>query len=355
MKKKPVLVTGATGFLGRHLLQALVQDPAVQPIALVRDRKSWTSQNWTHGLKGIELIEGSVTQADSWSEDPRLQGLSGIYHLAAIIKHTRKDPEEMLHTNVEGMRAMVRLGAKYHCRVVFVSTSGTVGCFPTPAESADERAPYQEKTVGAWPYYASKIRAEQEGKKLAAQLGVELVILRPPVLLGPGDHRMRATSHIARLLRGKLPFIVNGGMHFVDIRDVTQAMLRAMEIRNPKPVYHLCGTTYRIEDFFKTVAELGHVPPPKLQLPSFAAKLLAKTSGLLDSILPPRPHPFLPDPVVFEMASKHWGLKSLYAKQDLGFVSRNPEETLRDTIAWLRENVPELKQAAEGKLKAAEL
>ncbi len=355
MKKVPVLVTGATGFVGRHLLQALVQDPAIQPLALVRDLKSWKSQNWTHGLKGVELIEGSVTDPEAWSRDPRLQGLSGIYHLAAIIKHTRKDPEEMLQTNVEGVLAMIQLGAQYRCRVVFVSTSGTVGCFSSPNQTADEEAPYQEKTVGSWPYYASKIQAERAGRDLAKKLGVELVILRPPILLGPGDHRMRATSHIARLLRGKLPFVVKGGMHFVDIRDVTQAMLRAMTIRNPQAIYHLCGATYRIEDFFQLVAEIGQVSAPKLQLPSLAAKLLAKTSGLLDSVLPPRQHPFLPDPVVFEMASKYWGLRSLYAKKDLGFVSRDPEETLRDTIVWLKENIPELKAKAEGKLKAAEL
>ncbi|MCC6272973.1 MAG: NAD-dependent epimerase/dehydratase family protein [Deltaproteobacteria bacterium] len=350
MKKTPFLVTGATGFVGRHLLQALSQDPEVQPIALVRDKKSWAAQNWTHGLKGVELIEGSVTEPKKWKDDPRLQSLGGIYHLAAVIKHTRREPEEMLRTNVEGLLRMVELGAERNCRVLFVSTSGTVGCFATPDRQADEKSPYQEATVGSWPYYASKIRAEREGRKLSESLGVELVILRPPVLLGPGDHRMRATSHIARLLRGKLPFIVNGGMHFVDIRDVTQAMLRAMRISHPKPVYHLCGTTYRIEAFFQKVAELGGVPPPKLQLPPLAAKLLAKTSGLLDRFLPPRPHPILPDPVVFEMASKHWGLSSLYAKEDLGFVSRNPETTLRDTIQWLKENIPELKEKAAAEL-----
>ncbi|MCE9625968.1 MAG: NAD-dependent epimerase/dehydratase family protein [Deltaproteobacteria bacterium] len=355
MKKKPVLITGATGFLGRHLLQALCQDSALQPIALVRNKKSWKSQNWTHGLKGVELLEGSITDAADWADDPRLEGLSGIYHLAAVVRHTRRDPEDMIHANVEGLLQILRVAGERKCRVVFISTSGTVGCFDSPSESADENAPYQEKTVGAWPYYASKIRAEREGRALAESLGVELVILRPPVLLGPGDHRMRATSHISRLLRGKLPFIVKGGMHFVDIRDVTQAMLRAMKIAKPRPVYHLSGTAYRLEDFLGTVAEIGRVSPPKLQLPSLVAKLLSKTSAILDSVLPPREHPILPDPVVFEMASKHWGLHSLYAKKDLGFVSRDPRETLTDTIVWLRENQPELKAKAAGDLNAAEL
>ncbi|HEX5034061.1 MAG TPA: NAD-dependent epimerase/dehydratase family protein, partial [bacterium] len=254
---------------------------------------------------------------------------------------------------VEGLASMIRVGRHFKCRVLFVSTSGTVGCFADPKSKADELAPFQEETVGSWPYYASKIAAERQGRALAEKLGVELVILRPPVLLGPGDHRGRATAHISRLLRGKLPFIVNGGIHFVDIRDVSRAMIRAMKIANPKPVYHFCGTTYPIDRFFKTVAAIGGVAPPKLALPGPVAALLAKVSGLLDKILPPQKNPILPDPVVFEMASKHWGLSSLYAGKDLGFVSRDSIQTLSDTVAWLKLNDPELKKEYAGALETA--
>lgn len=353
MAKTPYLITGATGFVGRHILELLLQDPTVQPVALVRNKAAWKKQDWTAKLKGVELIEGTITEPETWRGNPRLKGLGGIYHLAAVIQHTRKAPEEMFRTNVEGLLAMIRTAKQFDCRLLFVSTSGTVGCFPDPKSSADEKSDFQEKTVGSWPYYASKIQAEREGRALADQLGVELVILRPPVLLGPGDHRGRATAHISRLLRGKLPFIVNGGMHFVDIRDVSQAMIRAMKLAKPKPIYHFSGTAYPIDRFFKNVASIGGVAPPKLALPGPIAALLSKISGLLDKVLPPQKHPLLPDPVVFEMASKHWGLSSLYAKKDLGYVSRDPDETLLDTIAWLKANDPELKKLEAGALETA--
>src|SRR5207244_3482294 len=108
------------------------------------------------------------------------------------------------------------------------STSGAVGCFVRPGQSADEDAPYCERECAGWPYYRSKIEAERKARELARELGVELVIVRPPVLLGPEDHRLRSSAHLLRLLQGKLPFVIRGGMHFADVRDVAAAMVRVM-------------------------------------------------------------------------------------------------------------------------------
>ena len=80
-------------------------------------------------------------------------------------------------------------------------------------------------------------------RAFADELGVELVFIRPPVLLGPGDHRFRSTSNIIRMLRGRLPFLIQGGMHFIDIRDAMHAIWCAMERPDVRPVYHLAGTS----------------------------------------------------------------------------------------------------------------
>jgi nucleoside-diphosphate-sugar epimerase len=234
---------------------------------------------------------------------------------------------------------MVRLAGHFKCRLVYMSTSGTVGCFSKPDQWADEEAPYCEKEVGEWPYYASKIEAERKAIKLANQLGVELVILRPPILLGPGDHRHRATGHIRRLMHGKLPFILNGGMHFVDVRDVVPAMLEAMERPNPKPIYHLTGTECSIPEFFKMVGEVAGVSPPKVKLPPYLAKVISGAASQLENLLPKKSKSsLLPDPVVFEMASKYWGLRSRWAEAELNYRSRDPKETLTDTVVWLKKH-----------------
>jgi nucleoside-diphosphate-sugar epimerase len=328
------LVTGASGFLGRHLLQALQSDPAPRrALALVRDRGAWARADWTRKLDRVELVEGSVTDAEAWGDDPRLADVRGVFHLAALVRHSRTGAAEVERTNVEGAAAMVRLAAARGWRVVAVSTSGTVGCFDSERESADEDAAYCESAVRRWPYYRSKLEAERRARRLADALGAELSIVRPPVLLGPGDHRYRSTSHLLRYLRRRLPFLVRGGVHFADVRDVARALVRVMELEALRPVYHLPGTACSVERFFGLAEEICGVPAPRVVLPYPVAWGLARALAPLH---------VLPDPVVVEMASRWWGLHSRFAEADLGYASRDPRRTLADSIEWLRQNHPAL-------------
>jgi dihydroflavonol-4-reductase len=334
-----VLVTGATGFLGRHLLQTLSRDGGFgELIVLVRDKREWERLPWARDLNNVVLLEGHVLDADRWQDDPCLAGLQGVFHLAALVKHSRRNTDEVFKVNIEGTRNMVRVAALHGCRMVFVSTSGTVGCFRNEAAHADEGAPYCEHEVGSWPYYASKIKAEQAAQKLARESGVELVIVRPPIMLGPGDHRFRSTGHVIRFLRRRLPFLIRGGIHFVDIRDAASALLAAMKHPAPKPVYHLQGTSCSIERFFGQLEEISGVPQPRFHLPYRLAWGLAKADEWLGMRLKGEPLSLLPDPVVVEMATRYWDVRSNYAAEDLGFVSRDAKETLTDTVRWLRQN-----------------
>jgi dihydroflavonol-4-reductase len=334
------LVTGATGFLGRHVLHALTgARPEARIAVLVRDAASWHSQSWREALGAVEVIAGPLLPSERWEQDPRLSELEGIFHLAAEVRHSRSGVDRMLRTNVEGAAAMVRLAARSGARVVFASTSGTVACSTDPGYAPDEDSPPCEDVVGRWPYYASKIRAEAEARELSRQLGVELVIIRPPVLLGPGDHRYRSTSNVLRLLRGRLPFLFDGSIHFVDVRDVASAMVAAMLRPEPRPIYHLPGTVCTLDAFFRMAAAAADIEPGWRRIPARLLWLLAKLNDLTRI----RAH-FLPDPVVVEMGMHHWGLSSKFAG-DLGFHPRPPEVTIADTIDWMRENHPELRPA----------
>jgi dihydroflavonol-4-reductase len=326
----PWLVTGASGFLGRHLLQQLQRrSPGRSLLVLVRSREEWDAMEWTGALRGVDLVTGGVTAPERWAADPRLTGLAGIFHLAARVRHDRQDSAETYFVNLEGSKAMVRLAGRYRCRIVLLSTSGTVGCFRDPDQSADEDAPYCESVVGQWPYYDSKIKAERAGRELAAGLPADLVIVRPPVLLGPLDHRFRSSAHVARLLNGKLPFLIRGGMHFADVRDVAAALVAIMERETVRPVYHLPGTASTIEDFYRMVAEVAGVPAPRRVIGYRPALWLSKLSHGLGLHL-------LPAPLLVEMAAHYWGMHSKYAEAELGYRSRDPRETLRDTVDWLR-------------------
>jgi len=289
--------------------------------------------DWTAALGEVDTIAGSVTEPAAWTASPALHGLRGIVHLAALVRHTRRAADEVYRTNVHGTENMLRLAAAHRCRLVFVSTSGTVGCFRRPGGVADERAPYCEAEVSRWPYYASKIEAEKRARRLAGELGVELVIVRPPILFGPGDHPFRTTAPLIRYLSGKLPFLIRGGMHFADVRDAARAIARTLELREPRPIYHLPGTVMSITEFFALVERVSGTRAPRMILPYPIAWGLATAFERLG---------VLPNPVMIEMASRYWGVTSLYAEAELGYRVRDGAETLADTVEWLRAHHPAL-------------
>jgi nucleoside-diphosphate-sugar epimerase len=121
-------------------------------------------------------------------------------------------------------------------------------------------------------------------------------------------------------------------MHFTDVRDVAAALLELAQSTRPRAVYHLPGTASSMASFLGLVAELAGVRPVGRSLPRWAAFVLGQVSAALER----RPS-WLPDPVLLEMSTCHWGLSSLYASE-IGYQPRPASDTLRDTIAWLRAN-----------------
>lgn len=333
-----VLVTGATGFLGRHLLEQL-HHAGKQTVALVRRPETWAEDAGPEIAGHPILQKGSPI--DVSPDAPGFEGVKTIVHAAAVVKHSRQAPPDLWPLNVEGTLNMVRVAAKRRARMIFVSTSGTVGCTPFPDVTADEDAPYAEKMVGRWPYYASKIKAEQEAKKLAEKLGVELVIVRPPVMLGPGDHRFRATGTVLKLMSGKFPLHPNGGMNFTDIRDVTAAIVKLVDHPSPRPIYHTPGTECSGAAFFKMVETVCGVPGPKHSLPQPLLETTFRSlHGAFTSLGVTPPHAVV-DPVVVEMSGAWWGLRSLWAERELGYKQRAPMQTLVDTVDWIRRHHPD--------------
>lgn len=328
MRDASVLVTGATGFLGRQLLRAVGEEKRPR-VALVRDAAAWEEQPWRSELGPVATIVGSPIATQAWLDRAAALGVGCIFHTAGLVRHTRESPAEMLTLNVEGTLSMVRAAHSLGARLVFVSSSGTVGCFRSPHEAADEDAPFAERLVARWPYYASKIRAEREAAQLARELGVELVIVRPPVLLGPDDHRHRSTSYVHKVMLRKVPAVPPGGMHFTDVRDVAAALARIASLPNPKSAYHLPGTACSLRQFFDMVSDVAGSAAIRRPMPRWAALSLAKVGAIGVG----RPA-WLPDPVVLEMSTCYWGLRSKHA-EELGYSPRPAEETLRDTVRWL--------------------
>ena len=123
-----VLVTGASGFLGRHLLAALSERGRVGH-GLVRDVAAFVGQDWVDELGGVSTVEGGLSDRSAWISSPALSDCQSIIHSAALVDHSRSEADKVYRTNVDGTLEMVRAAHDLGARLVFVSTSGTVGCF----------------------------------------------------------------------------------------------------------------------------------------------------------------------------------------------------------------------------------
>src|SRR5205085_7992471 len=127
-----------------------------------------------------------------------------------------------------------------------------------------------------------------------------------------------------RFLRRRLPFLIDGGIAFTDVRDAASAIVAAMTHPAGRPVYHLDGTSCSIDQFFTMCEEVSGVPRPKRHLPQPIAWALANASEQAAHRL--KTHPVLPDPVVIEMAARWWGVTSRYAAKELGYAHRPPRQ-----------------------------
>jgi dihydroflavonol-4-reductase len=330
-KKKaggPVLVTGGTGFLGRWVVEELVQ-AGHQVRVLARGSSAHLEE------LGVEVIVGDVVQ-DLAGATPLAEAMAGcraLFHLAGFVSRDPDDGQRMMRVHIDGTRrALTAAHAAGIGRVVLASTSGTIAV-SREAVILDERAPSPVEIVGNWPYYLSKIYQEKLALDLGNTLGLEIVVVNPSLLLGPGDVRQSSTGDVRRFLRRELPTIPEGGVNFVDARDAAAATVAALERGRAGERYLLGGPNWTTEEFFGRLERASKVRKPLFKLPNSltlrAAQFLEHAYKAIDRQPPV-------ERISVEMAQAYWWCDSSKAERELGFGIRDPGETLDDTIRDLR-------------------
>ncbi|MFB6373874.1 MAG: NAD-dependent epimerase/dehydratase family protein, partial [Bradymonadaceae bacterium] len=172
--------------------------------------------------------------------------------LAGKVDRRPDRAHEMYQLHVDGTRRLLEAADEQDVdRVVVASTSGTVGVGEYAEFMADEQSPYREDLLRNWPYYLSKIYAERVCRKFVDETDLEVVLMRPTLLLGPGDVNQSSTNDVVLFLKRKIPATMSGGMSFVDVRDTADAFLRAMEVGKSGEAYLLGQANLRLEEFFE--------------------------------------------------------------------------------------------------------
>jgi dihydroflavonol-4-reductase len=321
------LVTGATGFLGRHVTRTLL-DEGHTVIALARHAPASFAKEF-----GAEVVRGDVLDRASLTD--ALRGVDGVFHCAGKVSRDPKDAESLHHVHVTGTRNVLEAARAAHVkRVVVASTSGTVAVSEDPDYVANEDSPTPTALIQRFPYYRSKLFAEQEAFAHNRD-GLEVVCVNPSLLLGPGDVYGSSTEDVRLFLDRAIPAMPSGGMSYVDARDAAVAMLRAMEKGTPGARYLLGASNCTVREFFSRLERISGVAAPRIPLPKspslarmgteFLGKVMKKVGGELPV-----------DPVSVEMAQLFWYLDASRAERELGFAPRDPMETLVDTVEELR-------------------
>lgn len=319
---EPTLITGATGFLGTHLVE-LLRTSASNLRILSRGATRWD------GVRGIEAVRGDVTSARDVL--CAADGVNAIYHLAGFVSRRPEDAPQLYRTHIEGTRnvceAARTLGVGGQ-RVVFVSSSGTIAVGPEPVAYTEDSG-YKNDVVRDWPYYLAKIFAEKLALNYYRAYGLPVVVVNPSLVLGPGDERRSSTGDVALFLRGQIPSIPRGGLNFVDAREAAQGLILAMQRGVPGERYLLGGENWTFETLIREVGRLSHRRVPKLKLSTGVSLAGAK---LLRSAYRMAGKSFDLDDESIKMSALFWYCDSSKARKELGFQTRDPLETLKDTL-----------------------
>jgi len=320
-----ILVTGGTGFIGRHLVARL---RAAEPAADVRllSRRPLAAAE-----PGIELV-GDVTEpADV---DRAMAGASVVYHLAGRVSRNPADAAQLYRLHVEGTRN-VCWAARVHrpSRLVVVSTSGILAVSEIPTVH-DEGSGYKVELVGRWPYYASKLFAEKLALDAAARFDLPLVVVNPSLVLGPGGGPESTNRDVALFLAGRIPVIPRGGLSFVDVRDLATALVAAARVGRPGERYLLGAANWTFRELAGWLSRLSGAPVPRLHAPS--TPLVLAGTRVLRPLLGLAGRAFEPDDVSIDLSAHFWYVDASKARAELGFRPRDPVETLRDTTNDLR-------------------
>lgn len=333
MPTEPVLVTGASGFLGEHLVRLLRESG--RPVRAFGRRPGEALR-----ALGADCRPGDLLAPGEEAEAALRTALSGcteVYHLAGLVSRDETKGQQMMRLHVDGTRRLLRAAAACGVRrVLLLSTSGTTAVSRMPAPVPDESFPYAVDLCAGWPYYLSKIYQEKLALTLAPQLGLEVVAVLPSLMLGPGDRRGSSTGDVRRFLCRELPFIPPGGLSFVDVRDVALACISAMKNAPSGRRYLLGGPNWTFAEFFGRLGRIAKVEGPMLRLPVRWGEAAGRLASALEVAFRHCGHDPPWERISVEMARHFWYCDASRARLELGFAPRDPAETLDDTVRDLR-------------------
>ncbi len=276
-----IFVTGGTGLVGSHLLYDLLKS-GKEVRALKRSSSNmkrvkkvfaYYDDNPTELFEQIEWVEGNILNYHSLED--LLPGTSEVYHCAAMVSFHPNDHDSMLNNNVKGtenlINAAIHNQVKKFCHVSSIAALGK-----TQDGSEINEDTYWTPSKRKSSYSLSKFFSEMEVWR-GIEEGLEAVIVNPSIILGPGNWDIGSPKLFQAIWKG-LKYYTKGETGFVDVRDVSRAMINLMEnenfdkTRNQRFILNAGNLSY--QNFFNKIADALQKPRPK----TFASDLILQAS-----------------------------------------------------------------------------
>ena len=318
-----VLVTGGTGFIGQHLVSALVaRDHKVR----VLDRRPPVC-----ALPDVEYVSGSVL--DSALVDDTLRDIDEVYHLAGLPGMWLPQKSDFHAVNFQGTEVVIAAARKRGtARFLHCSTESILFRPASLKETSDERSllpPEQMPGV----YTRSKMLAEQSAAQAAAA-GFPLVIGTPTMPIGPHDHNLTPpTAMLRQFLHGPVQMYLDFIVNLVDVRDVAAGLILAMERGQVGHRYILGSESISLKKILKLMSTISGHRSLAIPVPGKIAEAAAAMLEFFADHVTHRPPSGTAEGVRIALRATDLSIEK--AKNELGYAPRPVEPALRDTIAYL--------------------
>jgi dihydroflavonol-4-reductase len=319
------LVTGGTGFVGAHVVRALLgQGRAVRCLVRPGSRRD--------NLEGldVELVTGDLTDPASLSR--ALTGVETLYHVAADYRLWARDPQELYRANVGGTENILAAAqAAGVSKVVYTSSVAALG-LRDDGSAADETTPVRrERIIGH--YKKSKYDAERVAERWAGR-GLPVVIVNPSTPIGELDIKPTPTGRlVVDFLNRRMPAYVDTGLNLIDVRDVARGHLAAAEKGRVGERYILGNRNMTLKEILDVLSRLTGLPSPRLRLPHWVPLTAAAVDTALSRVTGRAPRISLES---VRMATHRMFFDASRAVEELGLARTPVEEPLARAVEWFR-------------------
>lgn len=332
--KNIFIVTGANGFLGNNVVRALLNryDTKETEIRAVIHKGS-TKQNALEGL-GVKIFECDVTKIETFDEAFKVNKDDKVcvIHCAAIVSIKAKKDPLIYDVNVNGTKNIVAKVLEINAKLVYVNTVHSITEKPNGEVISEIEVFEPDKVEGV--YAVTKAEAANFVLDAVKNQGLNACIVHPSGMIGPNDYGM---THLTKLIQdianGKFRICVKGGYDFVDVRDVSEAIVNACENGKKGNCYILTNEVYSIKDTADVVCDHMKLKRIKFIMPMPICKFFAPVCELYYNI---RKIPPLFTKLSLYTITSNGNFSNSKAKKELKFNPRNIKNSIIDTIEWLK-------------------